>query len=99
MHSSFWSLRPFLGWQTKPAEARDKVAPSSPPKKRKTVDEEDLAEFEAKLIDLGINFANLDPEVHNKLRSSESSRIDAFAIHSTDRCYNPEGGTWMPQPN
>ncbi|OLP96372.1 hypothetical protein AK812_SmicGene21415 [Symbiodinium microadriaticum] len=80
----------FLEWQTKPAEARDKAAPSSPPKTQKIVDL-NLSKF----IDLGINFANLDPEVHNKLRCSKSSRIDALAIHSTDRCYNPEGGTWM----
>ncbi|CAE7827010.1 YGR125W, partial [Symbiodinium sp. CCMP2456] len=63
-----------------------------------TEEEEDLADFERKLIDLDINFADLDPELQNRLRSSKSSRTDFLAIHSTDKCYNPEDGTWMPQP-
>ena len=53
-----------------------------------------MAEFESKLVDLDINFADLDPELQNKLRSSKSSRRDYLAIHTTNRLYNPADGTW-----
>ena len=61
-----------------------KASTSSPPKKQKTEDEEDMIEFEPKLVDLDINFA--DPEVQPKLRSSKSSRRDFFvAIYDEER--------------
>lgn len=91
-------LEAFRAWQRKQAEEKQEAgAPTSPPKKQRTADEEDLAEFERKLTELDINFGDLDPELQNRLRSSTSSRKDFLAIHSTDRCYNPEDGTWMPQ--
>ena len=91
-------LEAFRAWQRKQAEEKHAAgAPSSPPKKQRTDDEEDLAEFERKLTELDINFGDLDPELQNRLRSSKSSRKDFLAIHSTDSCYNPEDGTWMPQ--
>ena len=92
-------LEAFRAWQRKQAEEKQAAAaPSSPPKKQRTDDEEDLAEFERKLTELDISFGDLDPELQNRLRSSKSSRTDFLAIHSTDSCYNPADGTWMPQP-
>ncbi|CAE7032460.1 unnamed protein product [Symbiodinium sp. CCMP2592] len=88
----------FREWQRQRAEAKAKSSPASPPKKQRTDDEEDMAEFEVKLVDLDINFADLDPELQNKLRSSKSSRRDFLAIHTTDRLYNPTDGTWTEQP-
>ncbi|CAE7679736.1 unnamed protein product [Symbiodinium sp. CCMP2592] len=91
-------LAQFREWQKQRAEAKAHAAPTSPPKKQRTDDEEDMAEFEVKLVDLDINFADLDPELQNKLRSSKSSRRDFLAIHTTDRLYNPTDGTWSEQP-
>ncbi|CAE7254202.1 unnamed protein product [Symbiodinium sp. CCMP2456] len=93
-------LEAFRAWQRQQSETAAAAAQptSPPPKKQKTEEEEDLADVERKLIDLDINFADLDPELQNRLRSSKSSRTDFLAIHSTDKCYNPEDGTWMPQP-
>ena len=86
-------LEAFRAWQRKQAEEKQEAgAPSSPPKKERIADEEDLAEFERKLTELDINFGDLDPELQNRLRSSTSSRKDFLAIHSTDSCYNP--GRW-----
>ena len=49
-------------------------------------------EFEAKLVDLDINFADLDPELQTNFRSPKSSRRDFLAMRTTDRCYNPSDG-------
>ena len=51
-------LTAFREWQRQEEEAKAKALPSSPPKKQKTKDEEDMIEFEAKLVDLDINFAD-----------------------------------------
>ena len=64
-----------------PAEAKNRASPSSPPKKQKTEDDEDMAEFEAKLVDLDVSLADVDPELQTKLKSSKSSRKDFLAIH------------------
>ena len=51
-------LTAFREWQRQKEEAKAKALPSSPPKKPKTEDGEDMIEFEAKLVDLDINFAD-----------------------------------------
>ena len=40
-----------------------------------------MAEFEAKLVDLDVSLADVDPELQTKLKSSKSSRKDFLAIH------------------
>ncbi|OLP82167.1 hypothetical protein AK812_SmicGene37210 [Symbiodinium microadriaticum] len=88
----------FREWQEKQAQARQgNAAPPSPPKKQKVEDEEDMQEFQAQLVELDINFADLDPELQSKLKTSKSARKDFLAIHTTDQCYNPADGTWEAQ--
>ena len=48
-------------------------------------------------VELDINFADLGPELQNKLKTSKSASRDFLAIHTTDRCYNPADGTWDEQ--
>eukprot|EP00439_Symbiodinium_sp_Y106_P049563 s2214_g6.t1 len=78
-------------------EKQEAGAPTSPPKKQRTADEEDLAEFERKLTELDINFGDLDPELQNRLRSSTSSSFLKDRYVSCLSTMNPEDGTWMPQ--
>ena len=88
----------FREWQEKQAQARQgNPAPPSPPKKQKVEDEEDMQEFQAQLVELDINFADLDPELQTKLKTSKNARKDFLAIHTTDQCYNPTDGTWEAQ--
>ena len=88
----------FREWQEKQAQARQgNAAPPSPPKKQKVEDEEDMQEFQAQLVELDINFADLDPELQAKLKTSKTARKDFLAIHTTDQCYNPTDGTWEAQ--
>ena len=57
-----------------------------------------MQKFQTRLVELDINFADPDPELQNKLKTSKNAPSDFLAIHTTDRCYNPADGTWGEQP-
>ena len=87
-------LAAFREWQRQQEEAKAKASTSSPPKNQKTEDEEDMIEFEAKLVDLDINFA--DPEVQPKLRSSKRSRRDFFWLSTKKRDFGSAAECAIP---
>ena len=84
-------LEQFRQWQAQQSAAK-KAPELSPQKKARLQEDEEIRTFIDKLTDLDINFADLDPTLQDKLKSSATARTDFLAIHNATEKYDPTTG-------
>ena len=95
-------LEQFRIWQAQKAESslqlQNAKPPDSPAKKPRLQEEEEVHMFVEKLTELDVNFADLDPALQDKLKTSATARADFLAIHSATEKYDPTTGAFKQQP-